>query len=266
MLQALLESQLSVELLGEHQLSGRLEEYPLLSCLSGNYLEPKFRDDLVAYVKAGGNLLLVGPRTAALFEAELGVALEGEPNSQPNYLARNGAFMPTKGFTQAVKLGPNAQAVGRLYLSNDLNSASQPAASVTKLGQGQMTATYFTFGQGYLGTRSVIGREFLNDLVRQLFPKPIVEVKGSADVDVVVNRSGGRLAVNLVNTAGPHDREPILESIPAVGPLAVTIRQPSKPAKVTLHPAGRPLAYEYRAGEIQLTLPRLEIHDIIVVE
>jgi len=49
-----------------------------------------------------------------------------------------------------------------------------------------------------------VARRFLNSLVRQVFPKPLVEVTGSAAVDVVVNRVNGELAVNLVNTAGPH--------------------------------------------------------------
>ncbi len=102
--------------------------------------------------------------------------------------------------------------------------------------------------------------------VRDLFPKPMVEVKGSSDVDVVVNRLGGKLAVNLVNTAGPHQTEPILDSIPPVGPLDITIRTPKEPARVTLEPGGQPLPFQYRDGEIQLTLPRLEIHSIIVVD
>jgi hypothetical protein len=106
----------------------------------------------------------------------------------------------------------------------------------------------------------------LNDLVRELFPKPMVEVKGSADVDVVVNRKEGKLAVNLVNTVGPHKTEPILESIPPVGPLTVIIRQPAKPRKITLQPAGEPLAFAYRGGEVRLTIPRVDIHEVIVLE
>ena len=109
-------------------------------------------------------------------------------------------------------------------------------------------------------------RRFLNDLVRQLIPKPMVEVKGSRDVDVVVNRVGGKLAVNLVNTAGPHQREPVLDSIPPIGPLEVTIRQTARPTKVRLEPAGMPLPFTHQDGEIRLVVPRVDIHEIIVVE
>ena len=111
-LQALLESQQSVEVLAEHHLAGRLAEYPLIVVPEWEYLEPQFQSDLVAYVKAGGNLLLIGPKTAALFAAELGVTLEGEPKpSGPIYLAHDGALTATKGVRQPVKLGADAAAV-----------------------------------------------------------------------------------------------------------------------------------------------------------
>ena len=79
-------------------------------------------------------------------------------------------------------------------------------------------------------------------------------------------RNHGKLLVNLVNTAGPHRQEPTVDSIPAIGPLEVTIRRAARPEKVTLEPGDRSPAYDYREGEIRLTLPQLEIHDIIVVE
>ena len=95
---------------------------------------------------------------------------------------------------------------------------------------------------------------------------PRVEVRGSPDVDVVVNRIGGKLAVNLVNTAGPHWSEPILESIPTVGPLEVRIRQSSAPVRVTREPGGEPLPFLFQDGVVSLTLPQLGIHDILVVQ
>ena len=266
-LQALLEGQQSVEVLGEHHLAGRLAEYPLIVVPEWEYLEPEFKDELVACVKGGGSLLLIGPKTAALFQPELGVTLDGEPVPVANHrLAHNGGQAELKGQMQSAQLGANARSFGQLQATNEGSTTSQPAASITELGRGKIAATYLTFGQSYLSTRNPVARQFLNDLARQLFPKPMVEVRGSPEVDVVVNRLGNKLAVNLVNTAGPHQTEPILDAIPPVGPLTVTIRQPAKPARVTLEPAGKALAFDYRSGEIQLTLPRLEIHDIIVVE
>jgi hypothetical protein len=111
-------------------------------------------------------------------------------------------------------------------------------------------------------------RAFLDDLARHLFPRPMVEVKGSPDVDVSVSRLQGRLAINLVNTSGSHwdTKKPLIESIDAVGPLEISIRTRTKPAKITLQPEGQPLAFEYRDGLARMTVPRLGIHGIVVVE
>ena len=265
-LQALLESQQSVEVLGEHQLAGRMKEYPLIVVPEWDYLEPKFKDELVAYVRSGGSLLLIGPKTAALFERELGVTLATAPGSPPQQLVHNGEAASIKGQTQTVQLGPKAVAFGQLAATNAAGAISQPAASITELGQGQLAATYFSIGQSYPGARSEVVRQFTAELARRLFPKPMVEVKGSSDVDVSLARNHGKLLVNLVNTSGPHQSEPIQQSITPVGPLKITLRSPTRPAKMTWEPGGQPLAYEYSGGEAQVVVPRLEIHGVVVVE
>jgi hypothetical protein len=266
-LQALLEGQQSVEIQGEHHLTGRMAEYPLIVVPEWEYLEPQFREELTAYVKGGGNLLLIGPGTAALFATELGMALAGEPGSAADWhLAYRGELAAIDGQMQRVRLGPECRSFGELQRAGETDPSAPPAASISEFGRGRIAATYFTLGQGYVRTRPDLMRRFLNDLVRQLIPKPMVEVKGSRDVDVVVNRVGGKLAVNLVNTAGPHQREPVLDSIPSIGPLEVTIRQSARPTKVRLEPAGMPLPFMHQDGEIRLVVPRVDIHEIIIVE
>jgi lysophospholipase L1-like esterase/alpha-L-fucosidase len=266
-LQALLEDGQSVDLVGEHHLTGHMADYPLIVVPEWDYLEPQFKDELIVYAKAGGNLLLSGPGTAALFQAELDVTLEGEPQSAKDCrLAYAGQVAAICGQVQSVKVGPKCKTFGRIQMGDGADSPSQPAASVTEFGQGKIAAIYFTFGQGYVDARTDLALQFLNDLVRELFPKPMVEVKGSHEVDVVVNRLGGKLMVNLVNAAGPHRTEPIVESIPPVGPLDVTIRQAAKPTKIMLEPAGVSLPFEHRDGEIHLTVPRVDIHEVVVVE
>ena len=263
-LQALLESQHSVEVVGEHQLAGRLAEYPLIVVPEWATLDPAFKTDLVAYVNNGGNLLLIGPKSAALFQTELGVTLDGEPVTKPQTLAYDDTTVQTKGFAQNVKLGAGAEPFGLLRAGTD--AVAQPAASITALGKGKIAATYVDLGQSYNGARNAVVRCFLNELAQKLFPKPMVSVAGSSDVDVCLMRKQGKLLVNLVNTSGPHQTEPIQETIQPVGPLTVTLRLPAKPTKITLEPRARPLAFEYRDGAATLTVPSLDIHRVIVVE
>lgn len=264
-LEALLEAQQSVELLGEHHLAGRMADYPLIVVPEWPYLDPAFREQLIAYVREGGNLLLVGPRAAALFASELDAKPQGSPTQTKRLLAHDGQRVATRGYVQAVELGGKATPVGRLYETAEGGAGSQLAASVASLGKGRIAATWFDFSQGYLDGRNATARAFLAALVKELFPQPLVEVTGSPHVDVVVNRIQNRLAINLVNTSGPHATEPIIDQIDPVGPLTLVVRQAEKPSRVTLEPGARPLPFEHAAGEIRLTVPKVDIHDIVMI-
>jgi len=266
-LQALLQNQQSVEVLGEHHLAGRMGQYRLIVVPEWEYLDPPFKASLVDYVKGGGNLLLVGPQSAAMFQAELGATLQGEPKpAGPVYFNYGGTTVTAKGMVQDVRLVAGVTPLGVLHQTKDPKSAAQPAASIARLGRGQIAATYFTLGQGYLAEPTEAVRRLVGDLVRRMVPDPLVEVTGSIDVDVSVARNHGRLLVNLVNCAGPHRTQSILDSIPPLGPLTVTIRQAQRPGKVTLQPSGKPLAVEYRDGRATVTVPQLAIHEAVVVE
>ncbi|MBC8128661.1 MAG: hypothetical protein H8M99_16100 [Gloeobacteraceae cyanobacterium ES-bin-144] len=267
-LNALLEGQQSVEVLGEHHLRERMEEYPLIVVPEWEYLESSFKSELVSYVKNGGNLLLIGPRTAALFQEELGIVLQDkpEPNRPIHLVTSSGAQINIKGESQSVTLGTTAKPFGKIHETQNRTSQSQPAASITRLGKGRIAATYFTFGRTYSSAPNKAARSYLNDLVTTLFPSPMVTVNGSHDVDVSVARNHDKLLVNLVNTSGPHRTEPIIDHISPVGPLNVTIRHANRPSKVTLAPEGTPLDFNYQDGKILLKVPRVAIHEIIVVE
>jgi hypothetical protein len=184
---------------------------------------------------------------------------------ESRHLAHHDTLTPVKGLVQDLECGTQTKTFGRLHTADHIESTSQPAAVITPLGRGRIAATSFDLGHDYAQGRSPGLRRFVNDLARELFPQPFVEVRGSTEVDVSLARNRGQLLVNLVNTGGPHQSAGIMETIPPVGPLAITIRQPTKPVQVDLEPGGRQLPFDYRDGAIHLTLPRLEIHDIIVV-
>ena len=265
-LEALLESQQSVELLSEHHLGGRLDDYPLIIVPEWEYLEPAFKASLVDYVKHGGNLLLIGPKIAQLFQKELNVTLAPESASEAFSLTYQSLQFPVHGVPANLRLGTKARPLGQLLPTNVGDISARPAASITRLGQGRIAALHFNFSQAYLKSRNPAARQFLASVVHELFPKPLAEVTGSSDVDVIVNRIKGKLAINLVNTSGPHQTEPILESISPVGPLNLVLRTKTKPKTITLQPSGKPLEFSYRRGEAHLIVPQVNIHDIVIVE
>jgi hypothetical protein len=267
-LQSLLESQNVVDIVMEHHLTGRMQDYPLLVYPEWEYIDPAFKKDLLDYVYQGGNLLVVGPRAAALFEKELGVALQGEATERVNGLEYGGWVAGIKSLFQKADLSRRAKPIGKVHPDNDVESPSEPAASITNYGKGKLAATYLNLGERYRNGGTTVSREFLQALVRELMPEPLVTVSGSHCVDVTANRKDGKLAINLVNTAGPHANEKVFvfDDIPVIGPLHVAIRYGKKPDKVTLEPGSRQVDYVYREGRIHVTIPRLAIHEIIVVQ
>ena len=78
-LNALLELHYSVDILAEHQLGPRLKEFPLVVIPDAHKLSPEFKEAAVRYVEDGGSLLLLGEKSARLFEPQLGANLTGEP-------------------------------------------------------------------------------------------------------------------------------------------------------------------------------------------
>lgn len=263
-LQGLLESQYSVEVLAEHQLINRMSEYPLIVVPEISYLEPVFRQQLIDYARAGGKLLVIGPAAGGLFARELDLANSAPIADSARVIALEGVEFSTLDPAHAVELGPRGQAIGVI----EAGGAQTPAASVADLGAGMIAATHFSFGRGYLQSDPAPMRVFLAGLVDELFPEPLVEVEGSAYVDVALQRIDGRLAVNLVNTSGPHadPDTPVFDEIPAIGPLEIAIRLPERPAGLRLEPGGEQLPFTYAEGRVRATVPELDIHRVLLVD
>ena len=267
-LHALLESQNVVDVVLEAHLDGRMNDYPLIVYPEWEYIDPDFKNDLLSYVKQGGSLLVVGPKSAALFENELGVRLTGEPKKQVSGLYQDGWLAGINALFQKVEPGSDAKPFGRIYYDNDITGSYDIPATVRSFGQGKIAATYLNLGERYLKGATTVERDFINSFVRELFPEPIVEVTGSHYVEVSVNRKNGKLAVNLVNTTGEHANGSVYvyDDIPPVGPLSVIIRRDTRPEKVTLEPDGKPLNFNYFDGKVVVSLLKLDIHSVIVVE
>lgn len=152
---------------------------------------------------------------------------------------------------------------------NGAGLAAEDARPPVAFGpEKNIAMTFVNFGERYLNARTALARDFVAGLIKEIYPKRTVEVTGSHSVDVSLMRQGEKLTVHLVNTAGPHENQAnyVFDEIPAVGPLAVRIRTAKKPTIVTLEPGKRPLAVRYDEGVLSVTVPRLAIHEVVVVE
>ena len=226
-LNALLENQYGAEILPGGVLVKRIEQYPLVVIYEWEYLEPELHAAVVSYVKNGGKLLLVGQAPIRLFEKELNAAASKSMVDVP---------LPYS----MIRFDIGKGSIGIIPHTLTVGAASYMTPEKTKL---------------------------IGAAVHNLFPDPIVTVAGSHDIDISLMRTvAGKTAVHLVNTSGPHRTAGKIETIDPVGPLQVTIRCDQKPARITLHPAGKSLPFTHIAGKAQVKIDSVDIHEILLIE
>jgi hypothetical protein len=192
----MLQGQYGVQILSEHHLKGNMSTWPVIVVPGWAYLEPEFRNELAAYAKSGGKLMLIGPGPAKLFAAEL-----------------------------------DAQSQSSLVLLDKVDK----------------------------GFPSVL---------KALLPNAIVELSGARDVDVSARSLNGKLSIHLVNTSGPHANAPDrgIQEVKPLGPLTVSIRLDRPPKAVIMQPGGKSLDMAWAQGRATVSIPRLDLYSILVVE
>jgi hypothetical protein len=192
----ILQNHYGVQILSEHHLNSKMDQWPLIIVPGWEYLAPEFRDELAEYAKTGGRLLLIGPGPAKLFENEL-----------------------------------RTQANSSIVAVETIDAA-------------------------------------FPSVLERVFPVPMVEVGGAQDVDVSPRMINGRLSIHLVNTSGPHANAPDggITAVEPVGPLTVSIRLKQAPQSITMQPEGKPLEITWADGQATVTVPRLDLYSILVVD
>ncbi len=267
-LNALLDGQNCVEILMEHSLEDRMKDYKLILIPDWDYLAPTFIAKLEAYVNNGGNLLLVGAKTAKLFEQDLGVNFSRYEEKKMLNLGFNDDIATVLGNYQQVTLKEGTKAFGSFYAQQDLRFPDGIPASVRKMGKGKIAAVYIGLGSNYQKRKAPVMREFLSGLVNELFADPLVTVTGSHLVNVTLNKLGDSYAINLVNMAGEHANKNVFayDEIPAIRPLKIVLQLPKKPQKVILQPGNIPVNYNYKDGKLSVVIPALADHCIIIIK
>ncbi len=171
----LLDRQNSVEILMEHQLAERIDEYPLLVFPEWRVLKPALNRQLVDYVRKGGNLLVVGPESSRHFRQELKVRFKRKAKERACFVEANGWIGGALTLVQEVEPLRGAKVQGWLYEHDEASGLRIPAATVARLGKGRIAAIYMNMGERYANAKTAVACDFLNGLVRVLFPEPLAE-------------------------------------------------------------------------------------------
>ncbi|MBR4750874.1 MAG: hypothetical protein IK077_03860 [Thermoguttaceae bacterium] len=226
----LLENQQSVAVLVTRRLTERMNDFPLIVVAEWDSLEKDLCDQLVQYVKNGGNVLIVGASTKALFQQALDEAEQEKAT-------------PVEG-----------------TVPDGMNCAFYA------LEKGRIATIDQPITDAYRTDPNPAVRDFVGAVVHELFPNPIVTVEGSRDVDVSVMRTvSGDLTVQLVNASGPHRIAGIIETIDPTDPIDVTVATEKKPKQVVLQPGDRAVDWNWEDGRVKLRIESVPIHEIVVL-
>lgn len=262
---ALLDGQQAVEVLMTHHMEKRMDEYPVVVVPEWEVIEPEMIIRLKEYVKKGGNLLVIGSEATVYFDDILGVQSVGEKVT--SCLGFDNRFVDIQGKFREISCEQGTEVLARLYHANDFRFPSGIAATIHEYGKGKVAGIYMNIGESYLSTTSPVFRDFLSELIGDLFPESLVSVKGSHRVHVIPSEKDGCMLIQLVNTSGDHANRSVkgIDEIPELRNLNVEIRLEKKPRKILLQPEGRPLQFDYTDEKVSLVIPSLKIHDIVEI-
>jgi hypothetical protein len=269
-LNMLMDRQLSVDILMDHQLDGRMEDYPVIVLPEWEHIDPSIRTRLTEYVRNGGNLIVVGARATKDFMEPLGVNFIGKPQKDTSFFAgfNNGTVILKTDF-QPVQITKDTKAVGTQLKADDWRFPGiYPLATIRSLGKGKIAGIYMNEGSFYIKNKNPVISQLLQSLVETMDPRLMSRVTGSGQVHQVLARKDGKLYVHLINTSGPHDNPTVMvyDEVTPLNNLNVSVRLAKAPRSVRLQPGNAKLPFTYKNGAISVRVPELKIHRIIEIE
>lgn len=268
-LNLILDGQQSVEILMEHHLKGKMNQYPLIIIPECDYLEASFLDELKKYAADGGNLLIIGTETAKLFEKELGIKSLVKGDEEQAFIALPDKIGAIRSSIAKVELMPGVTSISNFYNGSDFRDKGKNiASSVNTVGKGKVAGVYFNADSAYLEYKSPVLRDFISNQITELFPDALVKVTGSHLVHVTTNLLNDKMFVNLINVAGEHTNQTAIgyDEIPSLKDLTVSIRTAKKPAKIVLQPEGKEMEFNFQNGVSKVIVPVLSIHSILEIK
>jgi alpha-L-fucosidase len=282
-LHALLETQISTDILTADLAleDGRLEGYRLLvvpDVLTA--LDSALLARLEGFAARGGVVLLSGEALSVHHAAFVGADAAGDAYGVPNpssdpfwdavFLRVDRRAVPVAGPWRSVKAHANT-AVWQTRLRGPeiaLDDTQEPIVTARRVGLGTVVAAH-----GALFDNCVRGhypdlRRWIGALIARANPGFALEVRAPARLEVVHRGRDGAQFVNFINRgAGEalHPTRVIVEELPPVLDVRVRLRCGQPPTTVSLEPRGRALTWHFEDGVLEVAVPRVDIHEILVL-
>lgn len=277
-LHALLETHRSTDMLTEESALARMADYKLVVVPEQMRLDEQVVRALEDYAQAGGHVLISGAHLSRNFADLVGADADGaliEKSPSDSWgtvqLAVGERTIGVSGPWQAVRPREGTEAWGYRLLEQEPQKDAIHQVVVTRraVGQGSIVAVHGPIFRDYQRGHYPPLRRFVKDLVDRMEIQWAMSVEAPARLEVILRRKDGRLMVNLLNRGAGEMLSPnrvIVEELPPIIDVTLSLLSAQKPASIRLEPGGAPLDWTYKNGIVLITVPCVAIHDIVVVE
>src|SRR5690606_14464130 len=209
----LLDNRYSVEILMDHHLDKKMEQYALIVVPEWEKFDQKLLGRLKNYVHNGGRVLIIGAAASRAFADWLPVRFEGSDSLQLLNAGskKAGGITGLKTRWQKV-LSPDPDAnEGMISAHRDHRYATRyPVGTVHTLGKGAIAAVYLDLSSAYLQYKSPVLNQLISNVVDRILPERDLYVEGSEKVHVVLSKKGDTHLLHLINVAGDHANKSVM--------------------------------------------------------
>jgi hypothetical protein len=269
-----------------------LGRYRLVVLPDRGYLDEAACRSLAAFLQGGGAILL--SHHAGLLDGRFTcpgtpVRYVGPHPFKPCYLTLGrelGRGLPDSAFVMyedCAQVAPvaGARAMGRLWTTyfnraydhfcshhqTPCDRLTRFPVAVTRGRVGYIAGAVF---QAYKDHAYPVYKEVVSRLLERLMPDPLVRVQAPSAMEVSMHRQRQprRAIVHLVNFQ-PQRRHVHVEWIEALYPvrdIALSVRTGRRPTTVYLAPSRRPLEWALKGDRVELTVPEVRVHEMVVLE
>lgn len=270
-LHVLLENHISAEILSEPALLKRINDYKLIVIPEQTLVSDEFKAELKNYCEEGGRVLITGTNAPQDFGDILGVKPNGDPVEGHYYLEVGKEATTLKGPRQPVELeGAEILRYAMSQQEPGFNETDSPAVTLNLVGNGAAIGIYSPIFTSHKFTNYPRTRNLLGELIYFMGADFDLEVDAPARLHICLRKGeNGEIIVHLLNMGTAHPTSPtqaIVEEVPAIGPVSITLRCPQKPSAVYLAPSMEALEYEWNQDILYAQIHRVGIMDSLVVE
>ncbi|MFT3704521.1 MAG: hypothetical protein QM802_19290 [Agriterribacter sp.] len=268
-LNMLLDSKFSVEILMDHQL-GKINQYPLLIIPEWRHIDPAVRTQLNDYVNNGGKLLVIGASAVKDFEDMLQVNFgERDYDNKTLFAGLENKIVMMHTAYQPVSVADGSVDIGTQLTADDWRFVTKNVLStIRSSGKGKIAGIYMDMGDFYTHNQNPVSLQLLQSVIRSMVPAFISTIKADGKIHQAVSKKNDKTYIHLINAGGPHDNPDVLvyDDLAPIKNIELKLQLEKAPAKILLQPGNLVMPFHYNKGIATVSVPELKVYSILEIQ